>query len=270
MNPTVTFALDRESLWLSESLTATLRVEAAAPLVVTVPKDVLLPESAAAWRVRPLGPATVAPLPGGRASWTLQLRLDPYVPGDAVPIAVAPLTVKASTANEVTFDLPAKAVKVQTAVRDPKAADVRTITGLIDPPPPPPAGGVPVPAAFGLVAAAVIVTAAVVARLRRKPPPVPTESPAERLEKLAARGNEVGGREFADELASIVRAHVEARFAIPATRRTTGELCDGEPLDRFKDVLAWCDGVKFSGREPTTDECAEMVAKGREMLESSR
>jgi hypothetical protein len=266
MNPTVTFALDRESLWLSESLTATLRVEAAAPLVVTVPKDVLRPESAAAWRVRPVGPAAVAPLPGGRASWTLQLRLDPYVPGESVSIAVAPLTVKAGTAGDVTLDVPAKAVKVQTAVRDPKAADVRTITGLIDPPPPPPTGGVPVPAAFGLVAAAVIVTAAVVARLRRKTPPVPAETPAVRLEKLAGRVNEIGGREFAEELASIVRAHVEARFAVPATRRTTGELCDGEPLDRFKDVLAWCDGVKFGGREPTADECAGMAEKCRGMV----
>ena len=252
MNPTAVLTLDRDSLGLADALTATLRVEGPAPLVVAVPKEMLLPESAAVWNVRPLGAAVVSPLPGDRAAWTLKLRLDPFVPGDAVPIAFAPLTV-----NAATVDVPATAAKVTTTLRDPKVSDARGITGPLDPPPgPPPADGPPY-ALFAVGGLLVVLAAAVVVRVRRRSSVVPPATPAERLEKLAASA--VGGREFAEELATVVRTHLEQRYAVPAPRRATGELADAAPLDRFKVILDWCDGVKFGGREPAAEECGEMA-----------
>ncbi|QEL14621.1 hypothetical protein [Limnoglobus roseus] len=268
MNPTAAVTLDRDSLGLADTLTATLRVEGQAPLVVTLSKEILQSESAAVWGVKPLGAAVVSPLADGRSAWTLKLRLDPFVPGEAVPLAFAPLTVKAGTNPETSVDVPAKSVKVQTAIRDPKASDARGPTGYLDPPPgSPPPSGVPPYLAF-LVGSVVILIAAVVVRLRRRPAAVTPPTPAVRLETLAGRwaANAVGGREFAEELAAIVRTHLESRFAVPATRRATGELGDAAPLDRFKGVLDWCDGVKFGGREPAAEECGDVMNRTRELL----
>ncbi len=258
MNPTAALTLDRDSLGLADVLTATLRVEGPAPLVVAVSKEILQPESAAVWQVRVVGAAVVSPLPAGRAAWTLKLRLDPFVPGDAVPIAFAPLTV-----NATTVDVPATVAKVTTTLRDPKVSDVRGITGPLDPlPGPAPADGPP----YGLLAAGALVAVllAVVVRFRRRVVVVPPPTPAERLGKLAASA--VVGRAFAEELSELVRTHLELRFAVPAPRRATGELADAAPLDRFKRILDWCDGVKFGGCEPAAEECGDLVNRTRELL----
>src|SRR5437764_3058020 len=88
---TASLTLDRTAVPLSEPVRATVTVEGPAPLVVAAPPDLLAGASAEAWRVRPAGPAGTEQLPGGRERWTQAYRLDPYVPGEAVAGAVAPV-----------------------------------------------------------------------------------------------------------------------------------------------------------------------------------
>ena len=266
MNPTAALTLDRPSrdrewVWLSESLTATLRVEGPAPLVVAVPKEWLRADAAGAWQVTALANPKSETLADGRAAWTIQLRLDPYVPGESVTLAFAPLSVTAGGRGETVLELPSHAVFVKTRFENPKATDVLPITGYEEPPPAPPSGGLPLPIAIAVIATVAI---AVALRRRRKPAAVPAESAESRLAKLSANAPTLTGREFAEELATIVRLHLESALAIPATRRTTGELGDAPPLDRFKGVLDWCDVAKFGGAEPA--DRSEMLAKCRELL----
>lgn len=268
MNPTAALTLgrpsrDREWVWLSESLTATLRVEGPAPLVVAVPKEWLRADAAGAWQVTALANPKSEILADGRAAWTIKLRLDPYVPGESVTLAFAPLAVTAGGRGETMLELPSHSVFVKTRFENPKATDVLPITGYEDPPPAPASNGLPVPAAISAMAT-VAIAVAVALRWRRKPAAVPAESAGSRLAKLSLNAPTLSGREFAEELAKIVRLHLESALAIPATRRTTGELGDAPPLDRFKGVLDWCDVVKFGGAEPS--DRIEVLTKCRELL----
>lgn len=268
MNPTAALTLvrpsrDREWVWLSESLTATLRVEGPAPLVVAVPKEWLRADAAGAWQVTALANPKSETLADGRAAWTIRLKLDPYVPGESVTLAFAPLAVSAGGRGETMLELPSHSVFVKTRFENPKATDVLPITGYEEPPPAPPSNGLPMPIAIGIIATLAIALG-IALRRRRKPAAVPAESAEVRLAKLEVIASTMTGREFAEELATIVRLHLESAHAIPATRRSTGELGDAPPLDRFKAVLDWCDVAKFGGAEPA--DRSEILAKCRELI----
>jgi len=277
MSPGVaaTLTLDRTAVSLSESVRATVAVEGPAPLVVAAPEEPLAGAAAEAWRVRPAGPAAVEQLPGGRERWVRAYRLDPYVPGDAVPVAFAPFEVAAGGGPGERVELPPQTASVRTGLKDPKAADARPVTGVEDPPPGPPGPGwwavVPV---VSVVGAALLVVAAVLARRKKQPPQT---TPAEWVgQEFAALEKELdaGGltpAAFAERLATAVRGFVERRYGVPATRRTTGELAAAGPppaggvvpVDAVRPVLERCDLAKFAGRPPTPAECRELLAQAR-------
>ncbi len=270
MNPTaaLAFALpakDREWVWLSESLTATVRVEGPAPLVVAAPKDWLAPAAAGAWKVTALGNPKEERAPDGRAAWTQSLRLDPYTPGEAVPLAFAPLPVRAGGSAAVSLELPSRSVTVKTRFESAQASDALPITGYEDPPAPSPTGSYGPAIAFvvcGLIAAAIIG-----ALRRRKTPPPTAPTPAERLAALDARAGDLDDAAFATELTEILRGHLESAHGVPAPRRSTPELGDAPPLDRYKPILDRCDAARF-GAAPL--DRRELLAAARELLAEPR
>lgn len=266
MNPSATLefarpAKDREWIWLSESLTATLRVEGPVPLVVAAPKDWLAPTAAGAWKVTVLGRPKEEKLANGRAVWTQSLRLDPYVPGEGVPLAFVALPVRAGGSAEASLELPARSITVKTRFENAQASDALPITGYEDPPVP--ASGGPAWPVFVIVGFGIALTAAVIAVRRRRTATAPAPTSAERLAALDARADALDDAAFADELAILLRTHLEAAHGIPAPRRATPELGDAPPLDRFRPILDRCDEAKFGG---APIDRRGLLAAARELL----
>jgi hypothetical protein len=250
MNPTATLALvrpalDRDWLWLSESLVANLCVDGPVPLVVNVSKDWLRSDSAQAWKVTPLGNPKETRTPDGRAIWRQELRLDPYVHGEAVPIAFAPLAVRAGSGGTL-LDLPVHTIAVKTRFADAKVTDARPVTGYEDPPAAP-AMGIEWPL-FVLAGALVVGLLVTVARRRRVPHAVePTL--ADRLALLESQSESITGPAFAEELARILRRHLETVHGLPADRLTTEELARDPATEPVRELLEWCDRVRFGGAD---------------------
>lgn len=262
---------------LSESVRATLAVEGDAPLRVEVPAEVLDEPSAAAWRARPDGPATVTDLPGGRQRWARAYRVDPYAPGKAVHLGFAPAKVSAGTdpqSKEVPFA--SQVVTVTTEVAG-DAAEARPPTGIEELPPAgasgSPWGRAAVLVAVGVAAAAAGALLAWLLRRRPAPPPTPEEWAAR---ELAALGQAPDDPAFADRLSDTLRRFAEARTRAAATKLTTTELRaelerSGEwPAERAADLLAVlhrCDRVKFAADRPTAAEAAELLQLARRVVE---
>jgi hypothetical protein len=256
--------LDSAEVRLSDSVRATLTVEGPAPLRVTVPPAVLADDSAAVWKVRAAAAPTVTDLGDNRQRWRLVLRLDPFLRGDSLPIAVAPFeAVAGSDPTPRPVNWPRKSVKVWSAAA--VTDDVRPVTG-IEPTPPAPAGGAnwagPILALLS-VAAAGLGVGIIRYRHRRRVPPTPFELADRRL--AAATG--------AEAVADAVRRYVESIYAVPATRLTTPELraqLNGIPAAAgaaLVNLLERCDGAKFAKGE--TDQ-ADLVEQARSFLNLAR
>jgi hypothetical protein len=272
MTPTAVLTLDRNAVPLSESVRATVAVEGPAPLVVAAPKELLAGGSAEAWRVRPAGPAAVEQLPGGRERWVQAYRLDPYVPGEKVPVAFAPFEVTAGGGPAVRLTVEPRDVHVSTALKEPKAADARPVTG-IEELPPVPAGGSELTAAAGVVGALFVASLAVVLWMRRRfrsPVVTPADWANHEFADLADRlaAGTITPERFAERLAAAVRTFTQRRYGLPATRMTTAELAAAEPAPPADvlPILERCDLAKFAGLEPTADECREMLAAARTVI----
>jgi hypothetical protein len=276
--PSVT--LDRQAVRLSEPVRVTLAVEGPAPLRVEPPADdqaqkLLTPESAAAWRIRPAGGVTVEDLPGGRQRWARVYRLDPYLAGEKVPVAFAPVPVAAGGAAAQPVTWPSQEVAVTTTIAEPKAEHARPVTGIEElpplPGPDPGAVGWWFAAGLGAVFGAVLGWV-VVRRWRAGPPPLPPAVWATReLDRLAREVTAGRAAGAADRVAAVVRGYVERRHGLPASRRTTAELvaaCDGagwpaEGVAGLRDLLGRCDRTRFAGGEPTAAEAGELIAAAR-------
>jgi hypothetical protein len=272
MTPAATLTLDRTAVPLSESVRATVSIEGPAPLVVAAPKGLLAGASAEAWRVRPAGLAAVEQLPGGRERWVQVYRLDPYVPGKEVPVAFAPFEVAAGGGPAARVTVGEKAVAVSTALKEPKAADARPVTG-IEELPPVPAGGPDLATAAGVVGALFVAALAVVLWMHRRfrsPVVTPADRASHELTALADRlaAGAIAPAAFADHLAAAVRTFVQRRYGVAATRMTTAELAAAEPAPPagVLPVLERCDLAKFAGREPTADECRELLEQCRAVV----
>ena len=276
--PSVT--LDRQTVRLSESVRVTLAVEGPAPLRIDLPAEpqkLLAPETAAAWRIRPAGDVAVEDLPGGRQRWARAYRLDPYVPGDKVPVAFAPVPVAAGGAAAQPVTWPAQEVKVTTTIADAKAEDARPVTGIeeLPPVPGPDPGAVGWPFVAGLAAVfGAVVVAVLVRRWRAGPPPLPPGEWAVReLDRLA---REPTGP-VADRVAAAVRGYVERRHGLPASKRTTAELveaCEGagwpaEGVERLRELLGRCDRARFAPDPPDPAEGAGLIAAARAWVTSA-
>ena len=248
---------------------------------MAAPKNLLAGSSAEAWQVRPAGPATVEQLPGGRERWVQVYRLDPYVPGDAVPVAFAPFEVAAGGGAASNQEIAPQNVRVETSLKNPKAIDARPITGIEELPPVTASGEWPVGIVLAAVIAAILAAVLlIVRRHRRIPPPLTASAWADReftsLERdLAAET--IAPTAVAERLAGVVRGYVERRYGVPATRRTTAELATvqeapEEILDRVEAVRAIldrCDLAKFAGQEPTAEECRELLNAARALIPAS-
>ncbi|MBA4067105.1 MAG: hypothetical protein C0501_26040 [Isosphaera sp.] len=258
---------DRASVRLSESVRATLTVEGPAPLRVELPKVPLDPVSDRDWKLQPVGPPAVTPAAGGRQAWAQAFRLDPYVPGEKLPVVFAAVKVNGKDVSPGGFEVTVVSTVAKT---DPP----RPATGIEELPPPadPPAPRWPWLVA-GAVAAAAL--AAVVAwRLRRKPAPVLPEVWA------AAEFDRVERADLApaarvERAAAVLREFVARRLGIPAPTLTTAELLaasetagrPGGEVEALRGLLDRCDRAKYAGDVPGDDDSREVVADCRRWIE---
>jgi hypothetical protein len=272
--PLVTSAAtaDRTDVRLSDSVRVTLTVEGAAPLRVELPKELLDPPSLEAWRLRPVGAAAVTDLPGGRQRWTQTFRADPYRPG-MLTLGFAPAKAFAGQAPApVTVDWrPFPQVTVSSPVQD--TDEARPVTGIEHLPHPPSAtdprrltGAI----LAGLLAAALGAAVVVWVVRRRKPVPLtPVEWATRELDALDG----AEGDDFAERLSGVLRTYLERRSGLPATRRTTAELlaaaAEGFPGEAVRPILERCDAAKFAGQALTADECRELLAEARAVVEAT-
>ncbi len=271
MNPlAVTLTLDKTTVRLSESVTVTATLQGNAPLVVSPPKEWLLPESAAAWRIRPNGPASLEKQADGQERWVQTFRADPYQAGE-LPLAFAPIEVK-SGAMAKSVEWPTHTVKVQTSITAANAAEARPITGIEDVPPEIIDDRGPTTIAIAMIGLA-IAAGLIAFALRRRKTVTPTlaATVAQQLDALERShiAGEIDGRTFAERLSEIVRDWVQSRFGLPAKQQTTAELTDvstnwdERTREVVREVLSKCDRMKFAGQEPTADECRELVTNAR-------
>ena len=271
MNPlAVTLTLDKTTVRLSESVTVTATLQGHAPLVVTPPKEWLVPESAAVWRIRPNGPATLEKQADGQERWVQTFRADPYQAGE-LPLAFAPIEVK-SAAMAKSVEWPTHTVKVQTSITSANASEARPITGIEDVPPEIIEDRGPTTIATAIIGLAVVV-ALIAFALRRRKAATPTlaATVAQQLDALERShiAGEVEGRTFAERLSEIVRDWVQSRFGLPAKQQTTAELTnsstnwDDRTREAIRELLSKCDQMKFAGQEPTAEECRGLVTNAR-------
>jgi hypothetical protein len=271
MTPTATLALDRTTVSLSESVRATVVIEGASPLVVAAPQELLASEAAAAWRVRPVGPAAVEELPNGRERWVQEYRLDPYIPGESVPVAFAPIEAASGGGLSIRVETAPQTVRVQTAIKQPKPEDARPVTGIEVLPPAPAPHLWSFALAVALGVAVVLAVMVVLLRSRRKAPPLtPAEWANSELANLEQNLNTdmTITATFADRLAEIIRIFVARQYGVPATRFTTAELAAAEPLlpGDIIPLLVRCDLAKFAGQPPTPVECWELLTRTRAIV----
>jgi hypothetical protein len=270
MPPAVTLAADRTSLRLSDALTVTLTADGPAPLRVELPKELLAGESAAVWKVEPVGPAVVSARGDGTARWEQAFRLSPFVPGEAVPVAFNPIRVAdaAVTPDPLT-------VAVTTSLGRAHPDDARTVTGVEQLPTPPSSVSVLPPVIVAAVVAA-FVAAVVLVRVHRRRPaaePTPGEWASLRIAELASGGHTASG--FADGLSDVIRGYLTRRFRLAAEPWTTPELLaagdraavwTATTRDGIAAVLGECDRAKFAGHELTPADRGRLTAAVREIL----
>jgi hypothetical protein len=121
-----------------------------------------------------------------------------------------------------------------------------------------------------------------VRRGRRGEPPHETAllSPEAALDLLESRFS--GQREDVDllyqDLSNLVRACLERRSGLPASRLTTDEILaetsgtggsSPEPVQRLRAFLQRCDLVKFAGYGPSATEIEESFAAARSIIHSA-
>ncbi len=176
---------------------------------------------------------------------------------------------------------PAIYVEVKSVLKpgeEQKLADLKPLVMLPDPPP---------WLWIGLGAGALVLAGGALLLLRRRkhapvavPAPVPPEELVrERLDALAAFAawdDERAVRGYYFELTEAVRAYVEARFAVPATDRTTPELArelrtSSVPQATREPLLELCaraDLVKFADAHPSPDEGHAALASARALVDA--
>jgi len=263
------FTTDRKDLRLSESLVATLTIDGPAPLRVELPQQLLDPITERDWKIQPQGTPTVSASGDNREKWIQTFRLDPYVPGDAMPVIFAAVKVNGREVLPGGFD-----VKVITTVTDAKAENAKPVTGIEELSPPP---VIDTPVSLtkwvlvGLVLVGVI-SIGIVRWLRQKPPPVRPQDWAEAaFDQLSSRENT--GEALVAGAAAILREFIERQFGIPATTLTTSELLATptqpwtvEQANTLTRILDRCDRAKFAGDVPDDSGCRDTLARCRQWV----
>jgi hypothetical protein len=265
--PTARFTADRKDVRLSEWVRGTLTVEGTAPLRVELPKQLLDPITNPDWRIRSLGNPTVTRLDDNRERWTQTFRLDPYVPGESLPVIFAAVKVNGVEVLPGGFE-----VKVITTVPDALPEKAKPVTG-IEELPPPPRDNRESPSPWPWVAATLVLAVVIVmlGRARRRLPVVsPLEWATAEFDRLESERFPVAVK--VEGAAATLREFIERRFGIPAPRLTTAELSATSPpwtveqADSLRALLDRCDRVKFAGDVPDDSGCRDLLARCREWL----
>ncbi|MFO0805764.1 MAG: DUF4381 family protein [Gemmataceae bacterium] len=277
-----TVSVQPEKIDLGETATLTLALEGAVPLRVEMPAEaekLLSPKSALMWQIKPLGPARIIALEGGRERWEQSFRMSPFFHGDRVLLAFNSLPVNG---QPLTFE--AQGIRVRKTIDVANAEKAVPVTGIETlpaiPPAPPDASGWPFVAGLAVVFAAAIAFVL----LRRKKAAAPAIPPNEwaerelnRLERDHAM-ERVDDRLATDRLAAILREFVERRFSVAAPRLTTAELHGAAlaaewPADRanpLRDLLEVCDRAKFAGESPNNAGVLVLIGAARAWIDSGR
>lgn len=244
---------------LSGSVEVTVTIEGPAPLLVEPPKPLLTPDANVAWRIRPdnNGKATLTVKAKSREQWQQVYQLDPYQIGENLVITFVPFTV-----NGRIVRIPAMEVSVTKTVEGADASAARPVTPPEDVPEvitdrASPRHWAWVACVVALMIAAVLLAAQVRRRKARFVPPC--EQAVAELVEVETRG--LRGSECALRVSEVLRRFIELRFAIPATKLTTGELLATatqqgwavEEADALRVILDECDRAKFTGDVPNDD-----------------
>jgi hypothetical protein len=268
--PVAGASTDQKRIQLSEHIRVYLVVAGPAPLVADLSSSVLDPESEKDWKIQPAGPTTLTPL-YGIPGWEVRsqpFRLDPYVPGNALPVLFAPVRVNGKEVTPTGFE-----VTVTSSLTDTKPDSARPVTGIEQLPQPVPGEEAPILAWVVGGSLGVVLIWIVVWRLRRNPRPVSAGEWArmafERLEHSGQRGGAL-----VDGTAAVVRGYVERRFGIPAQRLTSSELLvavekAGWPVEVTESLgrlLGFFDRAKFAGDVPDDGGCRDLLAGCREWI----
>jgi hypothetical protein len=268
--------VDRDTVPLSSSIAVTLSLEGPAPLRIEPPSSWLTAESAEIWHVSRVEPSQVRVLPDGRERWSIVLHVDPFVPGEAVPLQFAPAKVTAGADVEprpVPWD--GLEIRVVTALAGPEV-EPRNATGIETLP------DVPLPTDSHpnrvIVAFAVLVTAGVMLLLARRLHRRESEPPHVELFRELDRLEGDSTPQAFERLSHALRTFLERQANIPATRLTTAELVVqaeraegwlGQNASEVRFVLEQCDRVKFAREPATVDDCRRLIERTRVLVEVS-
>ncbi len=263
----------RDDLALSDLLTLTLTLDADAPIQVEAWK-VLLEKSA--WAIVERQPILVSKTATNEPRWQLTVLLAPTLPGDAVPLEIAPLRWKQGGGDWRTAAWPKSMVKVTTQIRQPDVKSLREATSIEELPTLAEGWN---PRWLWLLALPLVV-AAVVFGLRRRQTSSRLRDPyrdaTRALDRLSQRRLPEMGRSerFATQLTLVLRLYLERRCGLPARRLTSAELVNAvrqspslashaEPLEQ---LLSCCDKVKYARADLAAGDCEKLTEQARQQL----
>jgi hypothetical protein len=262
------------SVKLSETLTILMRVDGMAPLAVDFTQKL---RSTDAWHVEALGKAKLALLDGGPVMrWEQVFVATPLQPGTH-PLQLPALQFTEKGKQEQSVSWEPVQIQITTRVAKVDASEARDRSSIEELPPLPPAR--PWWPWLLLAVPVLAVVALMLPRRRRRPrqEPAPDSLALAQLKELDQAPVETAqqGVQFCSQLSDVLRAYLEKRFGVPATRRTTAEFSaalpqagpqDGLPREMLGDILQCCDLAKFAGVVPQKQECQRLVGVAREFV----
>jgi hypothetical protein len=261
---------------LSGRLLLNLSVEGGPSLEVQLTQPVA---NADLWKASPAFAPQTTLLKEGRVRWQQTFRLDPLKNGD-LALQLAPLKYRDDPDNpwtEVAWKpIP---VKVTTQITKVDPDEARDITGIEELPPELSWRDWVFWVGLGLVVVALtLLTWQLARRWRRKTAELPPERWAlrelDRVEGLGLIEAEEVAR-YHTLLSDVVRAYLEKRFQLPASKQTTAEFLESmrqsphlapEQQAVLRDFLERCDLAKFALARPAPEECRAVAAMARDLV----
>jgi hypothetical protein len=218
--PTITAKAVPEVIRLSETTTVTLTVEGDAPIAATT-GEWLADESTMSWRIKQIGQSKVTSLENGRERWTLELQIEPNVPGKPVTLQLRPQSFRfGSNASPQMVEWPALSIEVTTQAKA-DAGDARLITGIEAVPDPPPWNWRPV-AGVGAIILLLINALYLIARKNARR--VDFVSTKDWLsQQFAQLDRETNPTRQAAGIATLLRGYVARKYGLITDCRTTAE-----------------------------------------------
>ena len=248
---------------LADPVKVTVRIEGPAPLRIDPPRMPLDEASAQIWRISPDAPATLTTLPDGRQRWTQSYRVDPFIPGEAVPLGFVAYPVYAGirTSPEKVTPL-GLTIRVTVDVTEAKVDHLRPLAELPELPAPPSSGSSHLPGYLGIGVVLVVILGLFAWWVRRRPR-VLLDPQVELTRALAPLSEDPRpDPDWADDLARAVRRYVGRLAGLDPRPWTTEELLarvPAEAAEAVAGVLRNCDAARYAGA-PISDRAALLDA----------